>query len=347
MNRSPVRCSALLLVAALALPGCGSSGTGPGGQDGGSCVSDAAPVFTRHLTDLSQVDVVIPPGSVSGDRIASHSYIGLRVPTSVPVQAPVEARLINGAFYREGGVNQYLLLFRVSCEVTFLLDHVVDPIGSIRALFPSTPANDTRMGPDLAAPPLFRAGDPLGQTTGVPFSGRWDFGVYNTGHVNVFGNNARYQANFWSRDLNAVCPYDYFAEPLRGEYYALFGTIGGTPVPGAPCRGASQDVAGSASGAWFLDVGADGTYGNRMAIAATLDQGQVRMGGVGSGLWIDSGDPTFVIPTAITDEHCYFKNGTVLYLKVEGTTALRVFHENPSAGCPGAMPSAAARTYVR
>ena len=59
-----------------------------------------------------------------------------------------------------------------------------------------------------------------------------------------------------------------------------------------------------------------------MAIAATLDDGQVRMGGVGSGLWIDLGEPTFALPADITDEHCYLKNGTLVYLKVLSSTEL-------------------------
>jgi hypothetical protein len=106
-------------------------------------------------------------------------------------------------------------------------------------------------------------------------------------------------------------------------------------------------VAGTASGAWFLDSGAVGDYGSQMAIAATLDDGQVRMGGVGSGLWIDSGDVTFALPGDITAEHCYFKDGTVLYLKVVSSTELMVYYESAAAGCPGTFPSAQAKAYLR
>ena len=309
------------------------------------CVSNPKPVFTQHITDLSQLDVVIPPGSVSGDHISSHSYLGNTVPANVPVYAPVDTHLINGVHYQSDGLSQYSLYFRVSCEVMFILGHFVSPTDSIKSMFADTPSADTRTGDDFEDPPLFQAGELLGYTTGVPSSGRWDFGVYNTEHVNTFGNNARYEYAW--RDLNSDCPYDYFTDPLRQEYYALFGTAGGTVVPGADCRGASQDVVGTASGAWFLDSGAEGDYGSRMAIAATLDDGQVRMGGIGSGLWINFGDATFTLPADITAEHCYFKDGTVLYLKVVSPTELMVYHESASTGCPGSFPSAQAKLYIR
>ena len=90
-----------------------------------------------------------------------------------------------------------------------------------------------------------------------------------------------------------------------------------------------------------------GDYGSQMAIAATLDDGQVRMGGVGNGLWINSGDATFALPADITAEHCYFKDGTILYLKVVSPTELMVYHESAAAGCPGTFPSAQAKVYLR
>ena len=145
-----------------------------------ACVPNSSPTFTRHITDLGQLEVIVPPGSLSGDHISSHSYLGNALPANVPVYAPVDALMVNGVHYREGGLNQYSLLFRVSCEVTFVLDHFVDPIDSIKSLFPDSPSNDTRTGPDFEDPLPVHAGDLLGFTTGVPFSGRWDFGVYNT-----------------------------------------------------------------------------------------------------------------------------------------------------------------------
>ena len=50
---------------------------------------------------------------------------------------------------------------------------------------------------------------------------------------------------------NAVCPYDYFSESLKHEYYDLFAAVYGTLLPGADCRGASQDVGGTISGHVF------------------------------------------------------------------------------------------------
>ena len=71
------------------------------------------------------------------------------------------------------------------------------------------------------------------------------------------------------------------------------------------------------------------------------------MGGVGGGLWINSGDTTFALPVDITAEHCYFKDGTVLYLKVVSPTEMMVYYESGAAGCPVAFPSALAKVYLR
>ena len=59
------------------------------------------------------------------------------------------------------------------------------------------------------------------------------------------------------------------------------------------------------------------------------------------------GEPTFALPADITDEHCYLKNGTVVYLKVLSSTELMVYYQNPATGCPSAIPSAQAKIYVR
>ena len=84
-----------------------------------------------------------------------------------------------------------------------------------------------------------------------------------------------------------------------------------------------------------------------MASAGTRDDGQVRRGGIGSGIWINVGNATFTLPADITAEHCYFKDGTVLYLKVVSPTELMVYHESASTGCPGSFPSAQAKLYIR
>ena len=96
----------------------------------------------------------------------------------------------------------------------------------------------------------FRAGQLIGYTTGTPQAHDFDFGIYDTTHVNKYANLARFNLSTpYSKYVTAVCPYNFFLARIRVGYYAKFGET--APVVGAKCGQINQDVVRTISGMWF------------------------------------------------------------------------------------------------
>jgi hypothetical protein len=191
------------------------------------CTSDETPVFTADITDLATVADIVPSPSLSGTVLKTHSFINTNLNT-VPVYAPVDADLLSGAYYLETNPDgEYIFTFQVSCEITFILDHITDPTDEIRAVFADEPKDNT-MSETPTTDVHVAAGDLIGYTTGTIY-GIWDFGVYNSEEHNQFFDDG----DTVERDFTAVCPYDFYASDDRSHYYDLFERADDRDYPGA------------------------------------------------------------------------------------------------------------------
>lgn len=191
-----------------------------GTQTKSDCVSNENPVFTADITDPKTIKAVTPPRNEK-----THSHVWIKDNQKVPVYAPVDAKLVAGSKYTESGVVNYLFFFDVSCEVEIKFDHVLEPVQSIKDMFPNPPKTDTRTDP-LPATEL-KAGDLIGYTTGTPQANNWDFGVYNKARLNHLNGKEGYEEIDW----RAGCPYDYFITDKKEFYYSLFTSITGSGAP--------------------------------------------------------------------------------------------------------------------
>ena len=294
------------------------------GGFGVPCESNENPVFTNHITDLTKIETITPPGAVSDETIAQHSYIFIRQHgpvQSVPVYAPIDSELVNVVWVLEGDKEQHLLTIQVSCEVWIRLDPVNDVVDKILAVRSASPGVDSRDGVRVAPAVQFEAGELIGYSSGglpecCPV---WDFGVYNTSRPNAFANPARTQRA--SQRKYVDCPYDYFTEPLKGQYYALLGI--GT------CRRTSIDIPGAIAGEWFsqppeADPEAFGTLAIGQAI---WDGDRLAIGALNFSFEVE---PSYVDPASVTTEHCY--EGTLngqrgyVYLKLLDELTLAEAH---------------------
>ncbi|MBI4032219.1 hypothetical protein HY374_00765 [Candidatus Berkelbacteria bacterium] len=204
----------------------GQSNTAPSTP---SCTSNTSPMFTHHITDLTKVAKVVSPPTKAGTDLKPHGYVDTQL-NAVPVYAPVAATLDSGAFYQEGNPGgEYLLIFKVSCEVTFRFDHITSPVQSIKDAFP-TKQSDTRTSAP-ATTLSFTAGEQIATTTGTIY-GIWDFGVYNSSTSNRYANDSTY--NWSTNNTTAVCPWGYYSASTYAEYKALFGSLSGNPADGDP-----------------------------------------------------------------------------------------------------------------
>ena len=108
------------------------------------------------------------------------------------------------------------------------------------------------------------------------------------------------------KQIHAVCGFDFFPEPIKREYFQLFTTRTGTPVPDAGCRSPNRDVAGSLSGSWFFQPHST-SIEHHVAIAGDIDGASLAIAGLKSqqSLSIGPGNPTYVDPAMVTGRHCY------------------------------------------
>lgn len=191
------------------------------------CISNPDPEFTAHITDLSEIERVIPPGAivggVGGDVLKTHSFLHVRLSEQVPIYAPVDSALYAGAFYKEAGRPQYTLFFRVSCEVFYVFDHIDNVEPKIGEKFSSTPQEDTRTSGEFEQYVHVKAGELIGYSEGTPQAHSWDFGVYNKERPNFLSDLEKYKEyKLFPRDKIANCPYDYFSQNLKDDYTELF-----------------------------------------------------------------------------------------------------------------------------
>jgi hypothetical protein len=234
-----------------------------GSQPSAGCASNPNPVFTAAFTNLSAIQALQPLGSIYGGS-PGRAYITIKEGMRATVYSPTDAVLENIIYAdRGGGFGEYGLRFRVSCEVTYLLDHIHNVSDKIRALAPQTVSKSsaTQFGTDPNVP--VKAGELLGYTKGTSQARTFDFVLFNSAKKPSYINPARWT---WDQDF-ADCPYDYFAEPLKSQYYALLGMPNGDGITKSEgCGSPSHDVPGTASGGWFQGNGTDWT-GDYLAIA--------------------------------------------------------------------------------
>ena len=199
-----------------------------GGRTEG-CESDATPEFTSHLTDLERIEYIVPWGTVQNGNLKNHSYLHIRGGggnVGVAVHAPVDSHLIAAARYRErgSGSDEYMLLFQVSCEVAYKLDHIDTLSPKLAAALGDLESkrDDTRTTRVRPTVPL-AAGDVIGYTNGTRQAGSWDFGVYSLVAANQLPDRLKTHTKRpeGSQYRYAVCPFAFFPEGIRQTYLAL------------------------------------------------------------------------------------------------------------------------------
>ena len=192
-----------------------------------NCVSNPAPVFTHHITDVEKIVYVGPPPTMgAGPNLKTHSYIGTEH-ARVPVYAPAAMTLESGSYYIGG---PYMMEFLVSCEVKVRFGHITEPVDAIKKLLPESPQPDSRT--QGLAPVSFAAGELVGYTTGTSAAGNWDFGVYNGATLNRYASDPNWNTS--TVNTTAVCPFTYFRADLKSVYVSKFNpaVLGGNPPHG-------------------------------------------------------------------------------------------------------------------
>jgi len=316
-------------------------------------------VFTHHITDLSKIMYVVPPGSQSGNTFAEHSYIRINEDvTELAVYAPIDSELYSVGYYieRESDYDasaddtpyfQYILFFKVNENVFYYFDHFADVSQKIKNVSPQQPSDQSTTD-DPTSPTYVKGGELIGYVYRDIGGGGYDFGVYDLTNRNKVANHERLSGYIYLRRyLTGLCPYDFYPEDMKREYLDLFSGPGGTPVIVSECRGLSRDVIGTAAGYWFLDSGSDETYGPQLVIASTL-AGNVRWGGVGPFTTNHASKSTDPAKVVVGQSTCYFdiySDTNYLFIELLSETELAAFYGEGK--CPSAFPEEGYKVYFR
>jgi hypothetical protein len=318
-----------------------------------ACTNNPHPTFTADLTDPSYISFIQPMG-LGGILPRFRTFLNINAataPAKIPIYAPVDSTFVQGVYKSIKGTTDYDLHFVASCQVWYLVNHVSDPIASIRQALPSTPQTDTRISADqlVAHPITFKAGELIGYTTGTNGARNFDFGVYDNNHTNQFANLTRYKdaEGAYSKYLTAVCPYDYFTPAKKTVYYSKFGenNLDG-PVPNATCGQINQDVAGSISGMWFAGDTSTGVGTINLMVGTYIDQSvQISGSDISPSGVLKPSDTSYADPAKVTHEHCYQTNGMYYYFHVVSASQIQL--ATGTGACPAGLPATGAKPYYR
>ena len=316
------------------------------------CVSNPNPVFTAHFTDVEKITSIIPPMTVSGNRIKGHAYVGIGTDQNnqvydVPVYAPVDSRLITIGYFVEGEpvppteigeVREYELEFEASCEVVYKYAHIRSLAPRIAAYAPSEPGAYLT----LETPLPVTAGEVVAYTTGTVQAHNWDFLVKNSSKHNQFTNQQRYEQEL-RHLVSATCAFDYYPAEMRSAYYPLLvGDFTGT-IEEPDCL-ILQEKPGTISGGWFHEpFSATAPFGTSTSWAVSIGMWEnvIRVTSGVSHVWTYPEQTTYIDPRTVTSEHCYEHPGLpperFVYLQLLSSTELAVaFGEG---GCPLQLPA--------
>ena len=330
------RTPALLALTTLALfAACGGGGGGDGEPEV-DLLSIPRISFDNHVTDTSRLTLVVLTGGLSGDEVKAHSHFRTDG-SSVPIYAPIAMTLRRGSWSSLS--NDHQLVFEINPRYWIILGHVTDPRADVLAAIPRV---DTVGWIDVD-PISFAAGEQIASSSGTTAVNGIDFGLYDLAIESTTANSPRFREQMFWQKMHSVCPYAYFSDALRPSYEALYGSMGGVSVPGAPCRTfADQYLSDSIAGEWTLTSHApDGTYRPRFAIGTTLGPTNTRIVGIGSTFDVPGG----VDPKSVTGDVCYESGGNFIYLRRTSPTTLDAILGVGS--CPPSFPAGAHRSYER
>ena len=132
---------------------------------------------------------------------------------------PAAGKLVQGSYHTEQGAEFYMWEVDAGCGVTFIFDHVTEPVEKIRKLFPSTPRNDTIT--DLFSTLIeMEAGELVGYTTGSVNAHNWNFAVYKNSEKNYLKEKEEFKN--LPKYYTQVCPFKFYDRQMAEVYEKLF-----------------------------------------------------------------------------------------------------------------------------
>ena len=186
------------------------------------------PSFSSPV-DTKLVKAVLYPGQVRSEFKPHGGFIFNTKSNQVEVKATINAVLVEGSRYIEGGETQYLFRFISDCGIMYAFDHILTPseeLMNIASTFPAAKVNDSRT--TLVSPQVrFVEGDILATEVGFKKTKNYtlDFGLYDLTTKNEASSDPTFVTKYVKSYLasSALCWLDNLIEPDKTTLKALPG----------------------------------------------------------------------------------------------------------------------------
>ena len=203
--------------------------TADGWDNEGKDTNCDAPSFSSPV-NTSLVKAILYPGQVRSEFKPHGGFIFNTKSNAVEVKAPMDAVLVEGSRYIEGGETQYLFRFINDCGIMYSFDHILTPSEELMNIanttFPEAKVNDSRT--TLVDPQVrFVEGDILATEVGFKKTKNYsmDFGLYDLTTKNEASNDPTFVTKYVKSYLasTALCWLDNLIEPDKTTLKALPG----------------------------------------------------------------------------------------------------------------------------
>jgi hypothetical protein len=230
-----------------------------------------APVQMDKLTRIGPLGSLDPAGGHVFP--VDHTYLFTTAQTGsvdagksgeVDVWSPGSAHLTRVAYieYSEGNTvvdKDYSIYFQPCREVEAAFYHIkslspelISQLGDkLKLQHEGTTGQHTQRRFEAKTNIELRAGDFIGKAGGTFRSQAFDFRLVDKRtDALAYANPSR-----WGKpQQHIVCPFDYFTEPLKGQFMSLMGSAVGQRSTSPVCGRIDQDIKGTVQGAWFTEM---------------------------------------------------------------------------------------------
>lgn len=324
------------------------------------CISDPAPTFANHYTDLDQIEFISPTINTSGNWLKNRQYHKVVTDADnnaplVPIYAPMDAlatELTHYAAMMQPWVGEPFLLsqfevrFQATCEVRYWFDHMSKLAEPFASLAPAE-GSDTTQDAAVAISVQVKAGDLIGWSSGTDPAHVWDFIIVNTAKTSTFANQARYEGTGnLAHVLHTDCPSNYMPADMRAAHEAKFAWWQGK-LAGYECQ-PSLDVVGALTGGWFqtpFDPSLSFPPADWGLVAKIAADGYVDVNGPGVSIRTAPSHSTFADPDTVTGEHCFEDFNGMGYAYVKLVSGMELAAAFGSGSCPASLPAGAQSFY--
>jgi len=182
-------------------------------QSNASCAKD--PIIALPVT-TSRIKAILYPGQIRGGNFKPHGGFLLNEGNDVEVTLPLDAKVIDGVRYKEGGEIQYMFDFQADCGYQIRLDHLHTLTNEMQKIADKLPQPTEDSRTTAVNSNTIKAGTVVATKVGFikTANSSFDFGFYNMNKQNMASQQSDWPQDFqYTNELakHGTCWFDYLS----------------------------------------------------------------------------------------------------------------------------------------